>query len=435
MAQEEAAGGQRPKTASGDTFPGVGQKETRTGVDMRFGVGYSENADTVMAGKQAAGAALKEGGRRQPCDLVLLFATARHDPHRLRSAVAGVLGPRALIIGGATVGGITNTRFGYAGNQVILAAVWLDKVKFEILTQNGLNQGEEEAGLLLGQKLAAAGATSSSSIMLFYDSVNRSQGDMRLIMATPLLQGLERGLGCLPPALVGAGLQGDYEWSATWQWTGRDLDQHSASALIFSGDIRLDTVILHGCHPATDYYTVTKADRQVILEINGRPALRFLDKILGDFVRTEDYPFFLILGVNREDKWAPFVEENYANNLCLGLDTERQGLVMFEPGMAQGTEFQIMHRSLSMDYIPPRVAALFDRLDGRRPVFATYINCAGRAAGQAGLDTEDAAIIQREIAGRVPLLGLYTGVEIAAVKGRPQGLDWTGVLTLFSVAS
>jgi small ligand-binding sensory domain FIST len=84
--------------------------------------------------------------------------------------------------------------------------------------------------------------------------------------------------------------------------------------------------------------------------------------------------------------------------------------------------------------MPPKVAGLFDSLGGRRPVFASYINCAGRAAGHAGLGIEDAVIIQREIAGRVPLLGLYTGVEIAPVRGRPQSLDWTGVLTLFSVA-
>ena len=40
---------------------------------------------------------------------------------------------------------------------------------------------------------------------------------------------------------------------------------------------------------------------------------------------------------------------------------------------------------------------------------------------------------QQAVAGKVPLLGLYTGVEIAPVEGRSRGLDWTGVFCLLSV--
>ena len=402
---------------------------------MRVGVGYSENPDTTMGGLAAAMKALKEGGRSMPCDLVLLFATAHHDARLLREAVASVVGPRAAIVGGGAVGAITNDRFGYAGDQIILAAIWLEGAGCDILTEGGLaGDGEEEAGLRLGRKLADLGATAVSPVALFYDAIDRSHGDVRMIMATPLLRGLERSLGCLPN-LVGAGLMGDYSCSATRQWTGSGLAQHSAVALAFSGDIRLDSVIMHGCRPATGYYTVTRADRQVILEINGQPALPFIDRLLGGAVPPDDYGFFLILGVNSGDKWGDFDENKYASRLCLGVDRERGGLVMFEPDMVAGTEFQIMFRSLDLDYMPPRVAGLFDRLEGRRPVFAVYINCAGRAAGYAGLDLEDALVIQREIAGRAPLLGLYSGVEIASVEGRPRGLDWTGILSLFSVPS
>ncbi|MDR1920541.1 MAG: FIST C-terminal domain-containing protein, partial [Candidatus Adiutrix sp.] len=72
-------------------------------------------------------------------------------------------------------------------------------------------------------------------------------------------------------------------------------------------------------------------------------------------------------------------------------------------------------------------------LGGRKPVFAFYVNCAGRAAGYAGTDLEDALTVQRVVAGRAPLMGIYSGVEIAPVKGKSRGLDWTGVFCLFSV--
>jgi len=40
---------------------------------------------------------------------------------------------------------------------------------------------------------------------------------------------------------------------------------------------------------------------------------------------------------------------------------------------------------------------------------------------------------QRQTVGsRIPLLGMYSGVEIARVKGQVMPLDWTGVLCIFT---
>ena len=252
-----------------------------------------------------------------------------------------------------------------------------------------------------------------------------------MLMATWLLAGMEQTLGFLPD-VIGAGMMGDYECSPTRQYIGESVAEHHATALAFSGDIRIDSVIMHGCRPATRYYTVTKAHKQVILEINGRPALGFIDELLGGSIPPESYPFFLIFGVNRGDKWGQFDENNYASRLCIAVDKASGGIVMFEPDMVEGTEFQIMYRSLDLDYMKPRIENLFDRLDDREPALALYINCAGRAAGYGGTDMEDALVVQSAVADRVPILGIYTGVEIASVRGRPRGLDWTGVFCLFS---
>ncbi len=399
---------------------------------MRVGVGYSDNPDTAAAGRQAMMEALKQSGREEPCDFILLFATARPDARLLRESVASVAGPSVPIIGGGAVGAICKDRFGYAGDQIGLAAFWLDQTHCDLLSEGDLTQGEREVGKRLGEKLLALGTTASSPVVLFYDSFDRTRGDIRMHMGTYLLEGLEQGMGFLPN-LFGAGLMGDYACSPTSQWAGKDIVRHSAQALVFSGDIRIDAAIMHGCRPASGYYTVTRADRQTILEINGQPALQFINSVVGASVPPERYPFFLTFGINKGDKWGEFDDTAYVNRLCLAVDHERDGLVMFEPDMVEGTEFQIMYRSLDLDYMAPRMEALFAGLEGREPVFALYINCAGRAAGHAESDLEDALVVQQAAAGRVPLLGIYTGVEIAPVRGRPRGLDWTGVFCLFSV--
>ena len=140
--------------------------------------------------------------------------------------------------------------------------------------ENDLDQGEKETGIRLGKRLSDAGVTSSSPMLLFYDAVNRSHGDVRLLMATWLVEGLEQGLG-FSPDVNGAGIQGDHACSATRQYTGGGMDKHAVISMAFSDDIRMDSVIVHGCRPASPYYTVTKADGSAILEINGKPALQF----------------------------------------------------------------------------------------------------------------------------------------------------------------
>ena len=60
-----------------------------------------------------------------------------------------------------------------------------------------------------------------------------------------------------------------------------------------------------------------------------------------------------------------------------------------------------------------------------------YIDCAGRASAYSHLDEEEAVYVQSALKDVCPLLGFYSGVEIARVAGAPQALDWTGVLCFF----
>lgn len=398
---------------------------------MRVGIGYSDNPDSFASGKQAASEALSKAGQVKPCDFVLLFCTARHDQQSLRDGVISVVGLSQPIYGGGAVGVITNDKFGYAGDQVGVVCFWLEDSACTILVENDLDQGEKETGIRLGKRLSDAGVTSSSPMLLFYDAVNRSHGDVRLLMATWLIEGLEQGLG-FSPDVNGAGIQGDHACSATRQYTGGGMDKHAVISMAFSDDIRMDSVIVHGCRPASPYYTVTKADGSAILEINGKPALQFMDELLNSAIAPENYPFFLLFGLNHGERWGEYSEDHYASRLCLDIDKERGAIIMFEPDMTEGTEFRLMYRSLELDYMRPRIESVFSRLNGREPVFAVYIDCAGRCAGYGGIDIEDAHVVQEIVKDRVPLLGLYTGAEISSIGGRPRGLDWTGVFCVFS---
>lgn len=398
---------------------------------MQVGVGYSNHPDSMIAGKQAAEMALSKTKKQEHCDLVLLFCTARHNQETLRDSVVAVVGNSQCVFGGGSAGVITNEYFGYAGDQVGIACIWLEDSNCQVLTETGLEKSEIRTGMRLGKHLLKSGVTPNSSVMLFYDAINRTNGEMHLLLATWLLKGLEKGMGFLPD-IMGAGLQGDHACSSTKQYTGAGMDAHSVISLSFSDDIRIDSLIMHGCRPASPYYMVTKVDGPVILEINNKPALVFIDEVLKSVIPPENYPFFLLFGINHGERWGAYDESNYASRLCMGIDKERNGIVMFEPDMVEGVEFQIMFRSLELDYMEPKIKDVFAKLDGREPIFAMYIDCAGRCAGYGGIDIEDALVIQKAVGKDIPLLGIYTGVEIASLGGTPRGLDLTGVFCLFS---
>lgn len=399
----------------------------------KVGVGYSEDAKSDEAGAEAARAAFLDAGVAA-CNLVLLFSTEKHNPQRLRDGVRSVVGPAARLIGGYSMGIITKDRLGYDGYQVGVAVLSSDSVAIDMFIETGLVGNEYKVGLALGEQIKRGRYAGPPNVVLLYDSVIRSvaQG-LALNMATPLLEGISQAIGTWP-ATAGVGMMGSMQWNPTFQWFDDRIEQHSAMALALSGGVRMDTIIMHGCKPASGYHTITKAEGPLVLEIDGKPALDAIAELLGpDSERTwEDYPLFVTLGLNKGDKFAQFKEEEYANRLVMAVDQERRALLMFENDLQPGSEVQLMRRSIDFDYIGRRADELLRRIGNRTPFFALYIDCAGRASANCGTEREEAEEVQRVIGSRMPLLGMYSGVEIAKVGHDMQALDWTGVLCAFS---
>ena len=399
----------------------------------RAGVGYSENSSSGQAGAEVARAALADGGLDH-CDLVLVYATEKHDPAQLRDGIRSVVGPKARLIGGYSMGIITNDRLGYAGYQVELAAIASDTMRVDMFIETGLVDREREVGVVLGEQIKSQRYKGDPNLLLMYDSVKRSAAEgLALNLATPLIAGVTQALGTWPPA-AGVGMMGSMQWNPTYQWFDDRIEQRSAMALVLSGGVRLDTIIMHGCRPAGGYHTITRAEGPAVIEIDGKPALEVISQLLGPESDKdwEDFPLFVTLGVNKGDKFGPFREEDYANRLVMAVDKERGALIMFEDDLRAGYDVQLMRRSIDFAYVGRRANDLLARVGDRTPFFALYIDCAGRASAYCGTEREEAEEVQRVMRSRMPLLGMYSGVEIAKVGPDMQALDWTGVLCVFS---
>jgi hypothetical protein len=135
--------------------------------------------------------------------------------------------------------------------------------------------------------------------------------------------------------------------------------------------------------------------------------------------------------MNQGDRFAAR-DEDYAVRLCMDIDRERGGLVMFGDDMQAGTEVQLMRRTVDLDYVRARANQLLAGVGDQDPVLAVYIDCAGRAGAHCGMDFEEAQGVQEAVGSKMPLFGWYGGCELAKAGPVMQSHNWTGVLSVLS---
>lgn len=395
----------------------------------KIGAAHSTQINSKSAAIEASTNALAKAGITK-ADFALIFCSGNHNPHDFLAGVQSVLGDTP-VLGGSSLGIITDDFIGYEGFEVGVTVFASENLSFHLFAQPDLNLDEKKAGEALGKQISDFGIKDSQALLVFYDSSKQSNPPM-LNFATSLFEGLEMHL---PKNITcaGGGLLADMLLNTTYQFYKNEVRSQNAVAVLIAGKCEMRTIIMHGCKPASAYLTITKAEGPVILEIDNRPALTVIDELLGTNhgIEWKDFSLFVTLGINLGEKFGDFNEKNYANRMVLAVDENAKSLIMFEPDLKVGDEIQLMSRSVDLDYIHTGIEDLKSGMNGSTPAFYFYINCAGRAKPYAGGQFEDAEEVQKGMSG-VPLMGFYSGVEVAKLRSKLQPLDWTGVLCLIA---
>ncbi|MES2762521.1 MAG: FIST N-terminal domain-containing protein [Bacteroidota bacterium] len=401
-------------------------------METKAGVGYSELFDSFSAGKECATEAVKNLEGR-PIAIAVIFTTVRHDAKAFQQGIKEIIGADTKLIGGYSVGIITNSNLGYDGYQSGILCICSDTMNFDTIIEHNLSVNEYDCGKKITAQLKNKTFEGDPFLFLCYDAVDRSSGKLKMNMATPLCKALNEDIDCRTFPIFGAGLTGDMMFRPTKQWLDNDIFDNSAIGLIFSGSAKIDSVIMHGCEPASDYHIVTKTNGTLILEIDHIPALDFIQSLVGESLSFEDFGFFLTISMNRGDKYSKFDPKNFSNRMCVNVNKDTRSIIMVEPDIVEGTEIIFMRRSVDFEYMKTATKGLVEKIknEGKTPRFALYIDCAGRAAHYYGSDIEDASILQKHL-NDIPLFGFYSGVEIARLNGKAEPLDWTGVLHIIS---
>lgn len=384
------------------------------------GTGTSKDDDSRRAGLQAAEAALADLGG--DADLVLLFATAGHDQEALLEGVRSVLGDAPLA--GCTGEGVISKAGSDEGTHAVsVMAVASDRMTFHTLSARGLEQASDKAGLSLAQQVADLDPDDTArALLLFTDGLT--------VNSTTLLETLHAHLPTDLPVV--GGLAGELmKLERTWQYHDDQAFSDGASAVLVRGDATVETGVSHGCTPMGLEREVTRAEANMVYEIDGKPAFDVFKEYVDDDpdeLRPEDIVHMCLGERLPPDEAAGY--SDYIIRTPLGLDADTGGL-HFPVEIPEGTAVQMTRRE--PDRIRDEAGRLARDLKQRRgdraPDLLLQFDCAGRGRILFGERTDPMAMAPiRDVFGGVPLVGFHTYGELAPLGGRPRFHNYTVAL-------
>jgi small ligand-binding sensory domain FIST len=405
---------------------------------MKVGIGYANEADAFASGMKIAQEALENGKISDP-DLVLAFCQGDLDHAKYLAGITSMVGEAVPVIGGSAIGVITNEAISYSGHPAGAVIFSSAHSTFNWAFADAIDKGEEAATATLAKQIVQT--PNDKILFVFYDSVKQPATAVSppTMNASPLIiKGLEAHLRT-PAPMIGAGVIGRADFQPTQQFCGHHTGTQRVVATMIGGDFSVYHCIMHGCRPMDGvYHTITDMDGAILRALDDKPIVAVINELYGNEAWQQQMPLKrLAIGVNHGEKYGPFIEEAYVNRLIMGVLPDRSGIVIFEPDLQVGTQIQFMFRDAqNMNRsAQAKTAELLATIesDGKAPFFGLYIDCAGRSAALSDTLTEEAEEVQKMMnQSGTPLFGFYSGSEIAPVRGRSRGLDWTGVLTVFA---
>jgi small ligand-binding sensory domain FIST len=220
------------------------------------------------------------------------------------------------------------------------------------------------------------------------------------------------------------------------------------SGVAFSADVVLVSRVTQGCQPIGKPRRVTNAERNLVLELDGEPALpqllRELDVDLGDAPRAVAALRRTLVGLTDAGDTA------LARGGQFGADTRVRHLIGVDPNRNAVAIADVAEVGAQLAFCARDVEAARRDLvricsevreeaessvalagnesvpAPRRIAGAIYVSCTGRGGAHFGAPSAELQIVRRAL-GDVPLVGFYAAGEIA----RHHLYGYTGVLTVF----
>ncbi|MBK1647171.1 FIST signal transduction protein [Rhabdochromatium marinum] len=196
------------------------------------------------------------------------------------------------------------------------------------------------------------------------------------------------------------------------------------SGVVLSDAVAVQTGLSQGCSPIGPQRRITEAQRNVIMQLDGRPALDVLKSDIGPELARDLSQIggrvFAGLPIRGSDTG------DYLVRNLVGIDSSKRLLAIAELVEAgQNLMFCRRDANSAREDLARMLRHLKSRLK-QPPRGGIYVSCLGRGANLFGEDSDELRLIRDQL-GDFPLVGFFANGEI--FQDRLYG--YTGVLTVF----
>ncbi|RMH08190.1 MAG: hypothetical protein D6704_03565 [Nitrospirae bacterium] len=216
----------------------------------------------------------------------------------------------------------------------------------------------------------------------------------------------------------------------------REVFHSGAVGVAFIGPISIRTLVSQGCQPIGERFVVTKAQRNVIYELGGVPALERLQATLNGLGAEGARRAVLALqvGIAFDEHRERFTRGDFLIRGVLGAD-QRSGSIAVSDVVTEGQTVQFHLRDAQAAREELHLLLAHDRLkfSHQPPRAALVFSCNGRGRRFFGEPHHDIRAILQHM-GTIPVAGFFAAGEIGPVGNKNFVHGYTASVALFSEA-
>ena len=385
---------------------------------MQFAVALSKTVETEFAARAVA-EDIRAQLRAAPIDLACVFFSAHHaaEADLLAQVLTETLRPN-LLIGCSGEGVIAGAEELETAPAITVWAAALPDVQLHPL-RSSFSPTQDQFHLSGWPEPGAAEASF-------------------LLLADPFTAPVQDILGILEERYPGAKAVGGLAGGGQEAGMNRLIlnDQVLDGGLVgvrLSGAVDIRPVISQGCRLIGDRFVVTKAERNLVHELGGAPALDRLQAIFESLAEEDRQRAHraLHLGIVVDEHRNRFDRGDFLIRNLLGAD-RTTGAVAIGDVVQEGQTVQFHLRDAESATEDLNTLLATDQAGHRHPALgALMFSCCGRGRGLFGRPNHDAAATTERL-GPIPIAGFFAQGEIGPIGNRNFLHGYTASLALFA---
>jgi len=374
-------------------------------------VAHSEDPDSRAAAHELVAElqpALDEHGSPR---LLFVWAAIDVDHAYLLNALCDAC-PDALLAGCTTDGEVASA-LGFVEDSVVVMALWSDALDVGVGVGRAVSEDPQAAARSAVAQARAKLEAPPSLALTFPESLTTS--------GVAVVDALVAELG---PKVVtlGATSADQHRYVGTRQFVGREVLSDALPVVLLGGAVRFGHGVASGWSPLGREAVITRAESNIVYEVDGQPALQFYRTYFGpEALPVAEQP--LAVFVNGGDKFylrAPLSAD------------EDSGAVTFLGDVPVGARVQLtdVDRDSIIAAVGTSVESALVQMP-EQPAAALVFSCAGRRTMLGTRSAEEQAELRRSLPG-VPFAGFYGYGEIGplAPGGRTRYHNETFITVL-----